>query len=160
ERAAADGAAGLQPVFRWFVGLSLDEAVGDATVFTKNRERWLAGDVARGLLEQVVAEARARHLLSSEHFSVDGTLLGAWGRLKSSQRKDAPAGRPPADPRKPTIDFHGERRSNDTPASTPDRRRGSFAKATATSRRSGTTATSCWRTGLGGPSTAWSRRPP
>ena len=107
-------------LFRWFVGWSLDEAVGDATVFTKNRERLLAGDVARGLLEQVVAEARARHLLSSEHFSVDGTLIEAWASLKSFQRKDAPAGRPPADPSNPPIDFHGERRSNDTHASTTD----------------------------------------
>ncbi len=107
-------------LFRWFVGLSMDDAVWDATVFTKNRERLLAGDVARALLEQVVAEARARHLLSSEHFSVDGTLIEAWASLKSFQRKDAPAGPPPEDPGNPTIDFHGERRSNDTHASTTD----------------------------------------
>jgi transposase len=107
-------------LFRWFVGLRMDDAVWDATVFTKNRERLLAGDVARALLEQVVAEARARHLLSSEHFSVDGTLIEAWASLKSFQRKDAPAGPPPDDPGNPTIDFHGERRSNDTHASTTD----------------------------------------
>ena len=107
-------------LFRWFVGLRMDDAVWDATVFTKNRERLLAGDVARALLEQVVAEAHARHLLSSEHFSVDGTLIEAWASLKSFQRKDAPAGPPPDDPGNPTIDFHGERRSNDTHASTTD----------------------------------------
>lgn len=107
-------------LFRWFVGLSMDDAVWDATVFTKNRERLLAGDVARALLAQVVAEARARHLLSSEHFSVDGTLIDAWASLKSFQRTDAPAGPPPADPGNPTIDFHGARRRNDTPASTTD----------------------------------------
>ena len=84
-------------LFRWFVELSMDDTVWDATVFTKNRERLLAGDVARALLEQVVAEARARHLLSSEHFSVDGTLIEAWARLKSFQRKDAPAGPSPDD---------------------------------------------------------------
>ena len=107
-------------LFRWFVGLSMDEAVWDATVFTKNRERLLAGDVARALLDQVVAAARARHLLSSEHFSVDGTLIEAWASLKSFQRKEAPAGPPPDNPRNPTIDFHGERRSNETHASTTD----------------------------------------
>jgi transposase len=70
-------------LFRWFVGLGLDDAVWDATVFTKNRERLLAGDVARAFLEYVVAEARAQHLLSSEHFSFDGTLIEAWASLKS-----------------------------------------------------------------------------
>jgi len=107
-------------LFRWFVGLSLDDVVWDATVFTKNRERLLAGDVARALLQQVVAEARARHLLSSEHFSVDGTLIDAWASLKSFQRKGGPAGPPPEDPGNPTMDFHGERRRNETHASTTD----------------------------------------
>ncbi len=70
----------------------------------------------------------------SEHFSVDGTLIEAWAGLKSFQRKDGPAGPPPDDPGNPTIDFHGERRSNDTHASTTDPWRGSFAKARAMSR--------------------------
>jgi transposase len=65
-------------LFRWFVGFNMDDAVWDATVFAKNRERLLAGDVARAFLEHVVAEARAQHLLSSEHFSVDSTLTEAW----------------------------------------------------------------------------------
>jgi transposase len=107
-------------LFRWFVGLNMDDAIWDATVFTKNRERLLAGDVARAFLEHVVAEARAQHLLSSEHFSVDGTLIEAWASLKSFQRKDAAAGPPPDDPGNPTVDFHGERRSNATHASTTD----------------------------------------
>src|SRR6266849_3825998 len=107
-------------LFRWFVGLTLDDGVWDATVFTKNRERLLAGDVARAFLEHVVAEARAQQLLSSEHFSVDGTLIEAWASLKSFQRKDTPAGPAPDDPGNPLIDFHGERRSNDTHASTTD----------------------------------------
>ncbi len=96
-------------LFRWFVGLTMDDGVWDATVFTKNRERLLAGDVARAFLEHVVAEARAQQLLSSEHFSVDGTLIEAWASLKSFQRKDAPAGPAPDDPGNPLIDFHGER---------------------------------------------------
>jgi transposase len=107
-------------LFRWFVGLEMDTPVWDATVFTKNRERLLAGDVARAFLEQVVEEARTRHLLSNEHFSVDGTLIEAWASAKSFQRKDAAGGPPPADPGNPTVNFHGERRSNDTHASTTD----------------------------------------
>jgi transposase len=107
-------------LFRWFVGLTMDDAVWDPTVFTKNRERLLAGDVARGFLEHVLAEARAQHLLSPEHFSVDGTLIEAWASLKSFQRKDAAGGPPPDDPGNPTVDFHGERRSNTTHASTTD----------------------------------------
>jgi transposase len=107
-------------LFRWFVGLNMDDSVWDATVFTKNRERLLAGDVARAFLEQVIAEARARHLLSDEHFSVDGTLIEAWASLKSFQRKDAAGGPPPDDPGNPTVDFQGERRSNETHASTTD----------------------------------------
>jgi hypothetical protein len=107
-------------LFRWFVGLNMDDPVWDATVFTKNRERLLAGDVARAFLEQVIAEARGQHLLSNEHFSVDGTLIEAWASLKSFQRKDATPGPPPDDPGNPTVDFHGERRSNETHASTTD----------------------------------------
>ena len=106
-------------LFRWFVGLSMDDAVWDATVFTKNRERLLQGDVARAFFERVVAQAQARHLLSAEHFTVDGTLIEAWAGLKSFQRKDTPAP-PPDDPGNPTVNFHGERRSNATHASTTD----------------------------------------
>jgi len=106
-------------LYRWFVGLSMDDAIWDATVFTKNRERLLAGDVARAFFERVVAQAHARHLLSAEHFTVDGTLIEAWAGLKSFRRKDTPAG-PPDDPGNPTVNFHGERRSNATHASTTD----------------------------------------
>src|SRR5262250_1362884 len=106
-------------LYRWFVGLSMDDAIWDATVFTKNRERLLQGDVARAFFERVVAQARARHLLSAEHFTVDGTLIEAWAGLKSFRRKDAPPP-PPDDPGNPTVDFHGERRSNATHASTTD----------------------------------------
>lgn len=106
-------------LYRWFVGLSMDDAVWDVTVFTKNRERLLQGDIARAFFERVVAQAQARHLLSAEHFTVDGTLIEAWAGLKSFRRKDTPVP-PPDDPGNPTVDFHGERRSNTTHASTTD----------------------------------------
>jgi transposase len=106
-------------LFRWFVGLNLDDPVWDPTVFTKNRQRLLDSEVATAFLERVVEQARRRGLLSGEHFTVDGTLLEAWASLKSFKRKDAVAP-PPDDPGNPTVDFHGERRSNETHASTTD----------------------------------------
>jgi len=106
-------------LFRWFVGLNMDDPVWDPTVFTKNRQRLLDGEVATAFLERVVGQAQRRGLLSGEHFTVDGTLLEAWAGLKSFQRKDDTA-RPPDDPGNPTVDFHGERRSNETHASTTD----------------------------------------
>jgi transposase len=106
-------------LFRWFVGLNMDDAVWDPTVFTKNRQRLLDGDVATALLERVVEQARRRGLLSGEHFTVDGTLLEAWAGLKSFKRKGERP-RPPDDPGNPTVNFHGEKRSNDTHASTTD----------------------------------------
>jgi hypothetical protein len=107
-------------LFRWFVGLSMDEPVWDVTVFTKNRERLIAGDIARQFFAAVVAEARAAGLLSDEHFTVDGTLIEAWASLKSFTRTDAPPSAPPDDPGNPTVDFHGERRSTATHISTTD----------------------------------------
>ena len=106
-------------LFRWFVGLNVDEAVWDASTFSKNRDRLLMGEVARRLFEQVVGQARKAHLMSDEHFTVDGTLIEAWASLKSFQRKD---GEPPRkdDPSNPTMNFHGERRSNETHESTTD----------------------------------------
>jgi transposase len=106
-------------LFRWFVGLEMDDPVWNATVFTKNRERLLGGEIARAFFDQVVAQARDRGLLSTEHFTVDGTLVEAWASLKSFKRKDAPPA-PPDDPGNPTVNFHGERRSNATHASTTD----------------------------------------
>src|SRR5499427_8106515 len=110
-------------LFRWFVGLSIDDPVWDVTVFTKNRERLLKGEVAAALLAAVLAQARQRRLLSDEHFTVDGTLIEAWAGQKSFKRKDSkPAQSPPDDhdPGNPSLDFHGERRSNDTHQSTTD----------------------------------------
>ena len=108
-------------LFRWFVGLNLDEAVWDATVFTKNRDRLLEAEVAKQFLLQVVEQARRKGLTSDEHFTVDGTLLEAWAGAKSFQRKDGK--QPPSgddDPGHPTVNFHGERRLNRTHASRTD----------------------------------------
>jgi len=107
-------------LFRWFVGMNIDDPVWDVTVFTKNRERLLAGDVASTLFAEVLAQARSRALLSSEHFTVDGTLIEAWAGHKSFKRKDGSDQQPPDDPGNPTVDFHGERRSNTTHQSTTD----------------------------------------
>jgi transposase len=107
-------------LFRWFVGMNIDDPVWDVTVFTKNRERLLAGGVASTLFAEVLAQARSRALLSSEHFTVDGTLIEAWAGHKSFKRKDGSDQRPPDDPGNPTVDFHGERRSNATHQSTTD----------------------------------------
>jgi transposase len=107
-------------LFRWFVGMNLDEPVWDATVFTKNRDRLLEGDVAREFLAEVVRQAQTKGLTSDEHFTVDGTLIEAWASLKSLQRKDQKNGPPPDDPGNPTVDFHGEKRSNQTHESTTD----------------------------------------
>ena len=106
-------------LFRWFVGMNLDEPVWDATVFTKNRDRLLDGDVARDFLMEVVKQAHAKGLTSDEHFTVDGTLVEAWASLKSFQRKDK-KDTPPDDPGNPTVNFHGEKRSNQTHESTTD----------------------------------------
>jgi transposase len=108
-------------LFRWFVGLSMDDPVWDVTVFTKNRERLLAGEVAQAFFNAVLDQARTHELLSTEHFTVDGTLVEAWASLKSFKPKEAGPGGPPDDPGNPTIDFHGERRSNATHQSTTDR---------------------------------------
>ena len=107
-------------LFRWFVGLNMDDPVWDATVFSKNRERLLKGDVAQAFFEQVLKLARQKDLLSDEHFTVDGTLIEAWAGQKSFQKKDTPSGGPPDDPGNPTVDFHGEKRSNQTHQSKTD----------------------------------------
>ena len=107
-------------LFRWFVGLNMDDAVWDATVFTKNRQRLLDGDIAQAFFEGVLAQARGQQLLSEEHFTVDATLIEAWASLKSFRRTAAGPTPPPDDPGNPTVNFHGERRSNATPASTTD----------------------------------------
>jgi transposase len=107
-------------LFRWFVGLNLDDPVWDATVFTKNRDRLLEAEVAKEFLARVVGQAREKGWTSDEHFSVDGTLLEAWASGKSFQRKDKKIGPPPDDPGNPTVNFRGQERSNQTHESKTD----------------------------------------
>ena len=108
-------------LFRWFVGLNADDDVWDATVFTKNRDRLLEADVAKEFLTRVVEQARSKGLTSDEHFTVDGTLLEAWAGAKSFQPKEGKPTRPSDDdPGNPTVNFRGERRSNETHESKTD----------------------------------------
>ena len=107
-------------LFRWFVGLSMDDLVWDATVFSKNRDRLLEGDIARAFFERVLCHARAQRLLSDEHFTVDGTLIEAWAGQKSFKKKGTGADDSTDDPGNPTIDFKGETRTNQTHQSTTD----------------------------------------
>jgi len=105
-------------LFRWFVGLSMDDKVWDHSVFSKNQERFLDSDLAAAFFARIQEQAAAAGLLSDEHFTVDGTLIEAWASLKSFRPKDAP---PPEDGgRNPEADFHGEKRLNRTHASTTD----------------------------------------
>jgi len=108
-------------LFRWFVGLNPDDAVWAPTVFSKNRERLVAGDIADAFLYEILKVADAHGFLSHEHFTVDGTLLEAWASQKSFRRKDGTTPPPAdADPKNPTVNFHGEKRSNATHASVTD----------------------------------------
>jgi transposase len=107
-------------LFRWFVGLNLDEEVWDVTVFTKNRDRLLEADVAKEFFRLVLAEAQALDLMSDEHFTVEGTLLEACASLKSFKKRDGVETPPPEAGSNPTVDFHGEERKNQTHVSTTD----------------------------------------
>src|SRR5467141_2030591 len=107
-------------LFRWFVGLGMDDPIWSPTTFSKNRDRLLESDIASAFFDAVLAQARTAGLLSDEHFTVDGTLLEAWASLKSFRRKDEGPQPPPDDPSNPTVDFHGESRKNDTHQSTSD----------------------------------------
>ena len=131
-------------LFRWFVGLAMDAPIWDVTVFTKNRERLLAGDIAAKFLSAVMGQPRVRVLLSDEHFSVDGTLIEAWSSMKSFKPKDAAEPGDHDDDASPGAqekvqakpggrnaerDFHGEKRSNATHASSTDPDARLFKKA-------------------------------
>lgn len=107
-------------LFRWFVGLSMDEAIWDATVFCKNRDRLLDGDIARRFMAALLGRPEVRKLLSDEHFSVDGTLIEAWASMKSFRPKDGSGAPPAGNGRNAERDFHGEKRTNETHASTTD----------------------------------------
>ena len=121
ERAFCEQFPDYNLLFRWFLGMNLIEPSFDATTFTKNRERLLKHGVGQALFDEVVLEADRQGLLSDEHFTVDGTLIEAAASLKSFKPRD---GDPPrttdADPGNPSVDFHGERRSNATHQSTTD----------------------------------------
>jgi transposase len=109
-------------LFRWFVGLNMDDAIWDATVFTKNRQRLLNGNIADAFFAAVLKQAQQRDLLSDEHFTVDGTLLEAWAGQKSFRRvgdnHEPPSGS--GEGSNPTLNFHGEKRTNQTHCSTTD----------------------------------------
>lgn len=111
-------------LFRWFVGLNMDDQVWDVTVFTKNRDRFLSGEVAAEFFSEVLGQARTANLLSDEHFTVDGTLIEAWASHKSFRPKDGSGGNKVSDlgegGKNPSVDFHGEQRSNATHASLTD----------------------------------------
>ena len=106
-------------LFKWFLDMRIDQRAFDATVFTKNRERLLEHEVADEFFAAVVRQAKLRRYISSEHFTVDGTLLEAWASHKSFKPKQDPP-RPPDDPKNPTVNFHGQQRRNDTHQSTTD----------------------------------------
>jgi transposase len=109
-------------LFRWFVGLGIDDPVWDVTVFTKNRDRLLEGDIAAKFFRAVLGQPQVKALLSDEHFSVDGTLIEAWASMKSFKPKTEGGGEPPAcgGGRNAERDFHGEKRTNESHASTTD----------------------------------------
>lgn len=106
-------------LFRWFVGLGVDDAAWDQTTFGKNRDRLLGGDIAHKFLAAVLAHPKVKRLLSSEHFSVDGTLIEAWASMKSFRPKDG-SGEPPTSGRNGERDFHGEAPANATHESATD----------------------------------------
>jgi transposase len=109
-------------LFRWFVGLGVDEPAWDHSTFSKNRDRLLEGEIAAKFLAAVLSQPKVKRLLSSDHFSVDGTLIEAWASVKSFKPKDGggDAGSPPSGGRNAEVDFKGQKRSNDTHQSTTD----------------------------------------
>jgi transposase len=116
-------------LYRWFVGLDMDDPVWDQSSFTKNRERLLNEAVGRAFFGKVLELAEWQGLVSSEHFTVDGTLIEAWASMKSFKAKDG-SSKPPQDGgRNPTVDYKGEKRSNDTHASTTDPQARLYKKA-------------------------------
>src|SRR5215471_18664572 len=107
-------------LFRWFVGLGIDDPVWDHSVFSKNRDRLLTTEIAQEFLAALLADPKVKRLLSHEHFSVDGALLKAWASMKSFQRKDGNGNDPFGGGRNSERDFRGDKRSNETHSSTTD----------------------------------------
>ena len=121
-------------LFKWFLDLAIDDKAFDATTFTKNRQRLLSHEIADQFFAAVVDQAKLRRYVSSEHFSVDGTLLEAWASHKSFQPKDKPRRKPPKG-RNDEVSYHGERRSNETHQSTTDPEARLFRKSHATAAK-------------------------
>lgn len=120
---------GYNLLYRWFVGLSMDEAAWDHSTYTKNRDRLIEHDVVRALFGQVMEQAKAAGLLSDEHFSVDGTLIRAWASHKSFVPKDGPPPPSSGSSSNREVDFKGQKRSNDTHASSSDPEARLYAKS-------------------------------
>jgi transposase len=120
---------GYNLLYRWFVGLSMDDAAWDHSTYTKNRDRLIEHEVVRALFGQVMQQAKEAQLLSDEHFSVDGTLIRAWASHKSFVPKDGPPPPSSGSHTNPEVDFKGKKRSNDTHASTTDPDAQLFAKS-------------------------------
>ena len=119
-------------LFRWFVGLSMDDPVWDHSTFSKNRDRLLESEIAREFFDAIVKQAREAGLTSDEHFSVDGTLIEAWASMKSVRPKEDPGDPPAGGGRNPSRDFRGERRTNQTHASRTDPEARLFRKSKGT----------------------------
>jgi transposase len=136
-------------LFRWFVGLGMDDRVWSPTTFSKNRDRLLRGDIAQAFFDAVRLHADTARLLSDDHFTVDGTLLEAWASHKSFQPRDQDPP-PPAGGGNPSVDFHGQRRTNDTHQSTTDPdARGCIGKREGARRTSATWGMWSWSIGRG-----------
>ena len=150
-------------LFRWFVGLGVDDPVWDASTFSKNRDRLLDGSVAAAFLSAVLAIPRVKRLLSQDHFSVDGTLIQAWASMKSFRPKDGTTPDPPEPPaggRNAEVDFHGQRLSPTTrTGASRIPRHGSIARGGAGKPSSASWGTPSWRTATGSSRTAASPRP-
>lgn len=129
-------------LFRWFVGLNMDDEVWAPTVFTKNRERLLDGDIAQAFFERVLALAREKRLLSDEHFTVDGTLVEAWAGHKSFKKKGSKT-KPPEGGGNPTVDFSGEKSGATRRMSRPLTRRRSCTASRSGRSRSCVTGDTC-----------------
>ena len=145
-------------LFRWFVGLGIDDAVWDHSTFSKNRERLLGADVAAKFLAAVLRHPKVTRFLSDEHFSVDGTLVEAWASLKSFRAKDG-SDEPPAPGRNGERDFHNEKRSNETHASTTDPDARLYRKGSSQAAKLSYMGHAWWRTGIGSSSVRRSHPP-
>ncbi len=147
-------------LYRWFVGLDLQDPVWDPSTFSKNRDRLIDADIALEFLKKVVAKADEEGLLSAAHFSVDRTLLEAWASLKSFRPKDEPPSEdPPAQGRNEEVDFHGEKRSNATHASTTDPEARLAKRVRAKKPSSHSQAMCLWKTVTVWLSMDWSPKP-